>query len=64
MTDDVICSADTTIKGAQESDIPTKVDDEDIMDQLVQRASTPNLASLFQRGKAAGLIKPGKDYGN
>jgi hypothetical protein len=41
-----------------------KVDDEDTMDALVQRASTPNLASLFKAGKDAGLIKAGPQYGN
>lgn len=33
------------------------------MDQLVQAASVPNLASLFQRGKEAGLLKPTTGYG-
>ena len=49
--------------GGKVSDIGTKMDDEDTMDQLVQRASVPNLASLFKRGKEAGLIKPNTHYG-
>ena len=36
----------------------------DMMDTLVQRASIPNLASLFRAGKKAGLIQPAKEYGN
>lgn len=35
---------------------------DDTMDQLVQRASVPSLASLFQKGKAAGLLKPVQGY--
>ena len=35
----------------------------DELDELVQRASTPNLATLFRRGKEAGLIKPTTGYG-
>lgn len=37
-------------------------DPSDTLDQLVQRASTPNLASLFKQGQAAGLIKPTEGY--
>lgn len=36
---------------------------EDTMDQLVQAASIPNLAALFQQGKDRGLLKPAQDYG-
>ena len=36
---------------------------EEQLDQLVQRASVPNLASLFQAGKDAGLIQPVTVYG-
>jgi hypothetical protein len=36
---------------------------EDELDRLVERGSVPNLASLFKKGKDAGLIKPGKEYG-
>jgi hypothetical protein len=52
-----------TANGGKVSDIGTKVDEAD-MDQMVQRASVPNLASLFKRGKEAGLIKPGTEYGH
>jgi hypothetical protein len=37
---------------------------DDTMDNLIQRASVPNLATLFKRGQQAGLLKPGKDYGD
>lgn len=49
---------------------PAKVSDpsgtlsDDDLDQMVERDSRPNLATLFQRGKDAGLIKPGKEYGS
>lgn len=33
------------------------------LDQLVEAASVPNLATLFQRGKDAGLLKPTTGYG-
>lgn len=36
---------------------------DDTMDQMIQRASTPNLAMLFRRGQQAGLLQPGKAYG-
>lgn len=36
---------------------------DDSLDQMVQAASTPSLATLFQRAKDAGLIKPVKEYG-
>lgn len=45
------------------SNRPIVSDVEDMMDVMVQRASTPNLASLFKAGKAAGLIKPTTGYG-
>lgn len=38
-------------------------DPDDTMDQMIQRASVPNLATLFQRGKDAGLLKPTTNYG-
>lgn len=56
--------AETVTNPVKVSDLDTKMDDEDTMDQMVQRASVPNLASLFKAGKDAGLIKPGKEYGN
>lgn len=34
----------------------------DSMDQLVQAASVPSLATLFQRGKDAGLLKAVTGY--
>lgn len=34
------------------------------LDSLVEKASVPNLAALFQTAKDKGLIKPGKEYGN
>ena len=37
--------------------------DTDSMDQMVQAASIPNLATLFRRGKEAGLLKPTTGYG-
>lgn len=37
---------------------------DDSLDQMVQAASTPSLATLFQRAKDAGLIKPAKEYGS
>lgn len=41
----------------------TKMDEQDL-DDLVQRASTPSLASLFKRGKEKGLLKPQQEYGH
>lgn len=38
------------------------VDDDGSLDQMVQAASIPSLASLVQRGKDAGLIKPMQGY--
>lgn len=37
---------------------------DDRLDQLVQQASAPNLATLFKEAKQAGLITAGKEYGN
>lgn len=37
---------------------------DDTMDQLIEAASIPNLASLFRQGKKRGLITPMKDYGH
>ena len=34
------------------------------IDRMVERASRPSLATLFQRGKAAGLIQPATEYGH
>lgn len=60
-------TGDTTTRGGKVSDPGTKMegmDNEDELDQLVQRASVPSLASLFKKGKEAGLIQPGKEYGH
>lgn len=35
---------------------------EDRMDTMIQAASTPTLATLFKRGKEAGLLKPVTGY--
>jgi hypothetical protein len=35
----------------------------DSLDSLVQAASVPNLADLFKRAKARGVITAGRDYG-
>lgn len=37
--------------------------DEGSLDRMVEAASVPNLAALFQRGKDAGLLKPTTGYG-
>lgn len=39
-------------------------DADDTMDTMIQRASTPTLASLYRKGKESGLIKPGQEYGH
>lgn len=49
---------DTITRGAGMSE------DDTTMDALVQRASTPSLASLFKAGQSAGLIKPAIEYGH
>lgn len=49
--------SDTVTQGGVVSDPGTT------MDSLIEAASIPNLAALFQKGKDAGLIKPGVDYG-
>lgn len=41
----------------------TLSDPNDKIEELVYAASIPNLATLFQRGKDAGLIKPSGEYG-
>ncbi len=38
-------------------------DPDDSLDTLVEAASAPNLATLFQRAKDAGHIKAGVEYG-
>lgn len=32
------------------------------LDQMVERASRPSLATLYQRGKDSGVIQPVQDY--
>lgn len=39
-------------------------DEDGKMEALIQSASIPNLASLFQAGKDRGLIKASAEYGN
>lgn len=48
------------------SEVPASVNlnDEEQLDELVRKASTPSLATLFQSAKDRGLLKPGKEYGN
>lgn len=41
----------------------TEPDEADKMDQLVQSASIPNLASLFRKAKASGVIDAVSNYG-
>ena len=38
-------------------------DPNDKIEELVQAASIPDLADLFRQGKARGLIKATKEYG-
>ena len=54
----------TTKNPSEVSDPGTTMEADADLDQLVQKASTPSLATLFQRGKDAGLLKPGKEYGS
>jgi hypothetical protein len=37
---------------------------DDSMDLMVQQASVPNLAALFQKAKDRGVITAGKEYGS
>lgn len=53
----------TTPEGGKVSEVDTKMEDTDALDDMVRRASVPNLASLFKRGKESGLIKPSSEYG-
>lgn len=34
------------------------------LDEMVTRASVPNLAALFKKAKEAGVIQPAKEYGD
>lgn len=40
----------------------TVSEDDGSLDQLVEAASVPNLAALFEAGKKAGLLKPVTGY--
>lgn len=51
---------DTTGKGGDSSAANSKMEAE--LDNLVQRASAPNLAALFRKGKEAGLLKAQQEY--
>lgn len=56
---------ETISRGGNVSDPGTKMEpvtDEANLDELVQRASVPNLASLFKKGKERGLIKAQQEY--
>jgi hypothetical protein len=53
-TDKLVCS---------ECNTPMSVAS-DSLDQLVQQASVPNLAALFQTAKDQGLIKAQVEYGH
>ena len=61
-------TGDTTTRGGKVSGSGTKMggvdNDEDDLDQLVQKASIPNLASLFRKGKEKGLIQAQQEYGH
>jgi len=46
-----------------ENTTPLSVAD-DSLDELVQQASVPNLAALFQTAKDQGLIKAQQEYGH
>lgn len=46
-----------------ENSTPVSVAD-DSLDTLVEQASTPTLAQLFQRAKDQGLIQPQQQYGH
>ena len=53
-------------KGGKVSEATTSVETdstEDEEDEMVRRASTPTLASLFKKGKERGLLTGGHSYG-
>lgn len=54
-------TAETIANGGEPSDIDGKMDAD--LEHMIQRASIPNLGSLFRKGKKSGLIKPGMAYG-
>ena len=61
----VEAAIDTIDSGEGVSDPGTtmgSVTDETELDALIEKGSTPNLAALFRKGKAKGLLKPGHEY--
>ena len=56
-------TSETITNGGEVSEVGTKMDEQD-MDELVRKASAPNLASLFRKGKDKGLIKAQQEYGH
>lgn len=56
--------ADAPVEEGEEEELEEEeVSDPDArLDRMVAAASVPNLASLFQRGKDAGLLKPAVEY--
>lgn len=56
-----VSGAPDTVTAAQiEKDQYTEAE----LDEMVRRASVPNLADLFKKAKAAGIITAGKEYGD
>lgn len=47
---------------AQRQVVVSEVDE--MMDAMIEKASIPNLASLFRAGKEKGLIQPAYQYGH
>jgi hypothetical protein len=40
------------------------VSDPDVtLEELIEKASVPNLAALYQKGRESGVLKPGVEYG-
>jgi hypothetical protein len=56
-------SGSTTTGEGKVSDPGTTIE-EDELDRMVEKASTPSLADLFRQGKKSGLIQAGKEYGS
>lgn len=64
------CIEEDEILGDTEAETDTSVEDqgmivdpEEVLDALVEKASKPTLAMLFQMGKDKGLIAPVAGYG-
>jgi predicted nucleic acid-binding Zn-ribbon protein len=62
LNNDVSAEVCPSCGGRLSSTDPLSVAD-DKLDELVQQASKPNLASLFGKAKAAGHIKAAYSYG-